>query len=34
LSLADDTARYAALLGMADALCSADYQAAILAANA
>ena len=34
LALADNTARNAALLGMADALCSADDQAAILAANA
>ena len=32
--LADNTARNAALLGMADALCSVDDQAAILAANA
>ena len=32
LALADNTARNAALLGMADALCSADDQAAILAA--
>ena len=30
LALADNTARNAALLGMADALCSADDQAAIL----
>ena len=34
LALADNTARNAALLGMADALCSVDDQAAILAANA
>ena len=34
LALADNTARNAALLGMADALCCADDQAAILAANA
>ena len=34
LSLADNTARNAALLGIADALCSADNQAAILTANA
>ena len=34
LALADNTARNAALLGMASALCSADDQAAILAANA
>ena len=34
LALADNTARNAALLGMADALCSADDQADILAANA
>ena len=34
LALADNTARNAALLDMADALCSADDQAAILAANA
>ena len=33
LALADNTARNAALLGMADALCSADDQAAILAAK-
>ena len=33
LALADNTARNAALLGMADALCSADDQAAILAAT-
>ena len=32
LALADSTARNAALLGMADALCCADDQAAILAA--
>ena len=34
LALADNTARNAALLGMADALCDAQNQSAILAANA
>ena len=33
LALADNTARNAALLGMADALCDAQNQSAILAAN-
>ena len=34
LALADNTARNAALMGMADALCDAQNQSAILAANA
>ena len=34
LALADNAARSTALLGMADALCDAQNQSAILAANA